>query len=40
VVTSYQKYLIHQLREQLGFDYAPIRLHLRARREEKTSKRS
>lgn len=37
---SYQRYLIHQLREQLGFEHAPIRLHLRARREEKTSKRS
>jgi GTP-binding protein len=37
---SYQRYLIHQLREQLGFEHAPIRLHLRARREEKTRKRS
>jgi len=37
---SYQRYLIHQLREQLGFENAPIRLHLRARREEKTRKRS
>ena len=37
---SYQRYLIHQLREQLGFEHAPIRLHLRARRAEKTRKRS
>jgi GTP-binding protein len=37
---SYQRYLIHQLREQLGFETAPIRLHLRARREEKTRMRS
>jgi GTP-binding protein len=39
VVASYEKYLIHQLREQLGFEHAPIRLHLRARRDEKAAKR-
>jgi len=37
---SYQRYLVHQLREQLGFEHAPLRLYLRARREEKTRKRS
>jgi len=38
---SYQRYLVHQLRENLGFENAPIRLHLRARREErKTQRRS
>jgi len=37
---TYQRYLVHQLREQLGFEHAPLRLYLRARREEKTSKRS
>jgi GTP-binding protein len=40
VLASYQKYLIHQLRERLGFEHAPLRLHLRARREEKARKRS
>ncbi|HEY7221783.1 MAG TPA: ribosome biogenesis GTPase Der [Candidatus Binatia bacterium] len=39
VTESYQKYLVHQLRESLGFEHAPIRLHLRARREEKRVKR-
>jgi GTP-binding protein len=39
VPESYQKYLVHQLREQLGFDHAPIRLDLRARREEKVNQR-
>jgi GTP-binding protein len=37
---TYQRYLIHQLREQLGFEHTPIRLHLRARREEKVRQRS
>ena len=37
---SYQRYLVHQLRAHLGFEDAPIRLHLRARREEKSAKRS
>ena len=36
---SYKKYLIHQLREDLGLEHAPIRLDLRARREEKPGKR-
>ena len=36
---SYQRYLVHQLRENLGFENAPIRLHLRARREERESQR-
>jgi GTP-binding protein len=40
VAESYQRYLIHQLREELGFEHAPIRLHLRARREAKKAKRS
>ena len=39
VTESYQKYLVHQLRESLGFEHAPIRLHLRARREKKQVKR-
>ena len=39
VPESYQKYLTHQLREQLGFEYAPVRLDLRARREERNAKR-
>ena len=34
VPESYQRYLTHQLREQLALEYAPIRLVLRARREE------
>jgi GTPase len=37
---SYKKYLIHQFREDLGLEHAPIRLDLRARREEKSGKRS
>ena len=35
---SYKKYLIHQLREELGLEHAPIRLDLRARREEKSGR--
>ncbi|MGH7887834.1 MAG: ribosome biogenesis GTPase Der [Candidatus Binatia bacterium] len=34
VPDSYQRYLVNQLRQALGLDYAPIRLRLRARREE------
>jgi GTPase len=34
VPESYQRYLIHQFREHLAFEYVPIRLVLRARREE------
>jgi GTP-binding protein len=40
VPESYQRYLIHQLREQLGFEGVPIRLHLRARREARKARRS
>jgi GTP-binding protein len=36
VKESYKKYLVHQLREDLGLEHAPIRLDLRARREEKS----
>ena len=39
VQESYKKYLIHQLREDLGLEHAPIRLDLRARREETAGKR-
>jgi predicted GTPase len=39
VSESYQKYLIHQLREHLGFEHAPVRLDLRGRRDEKKAKR-
>ena len=35
---SYKKYLIHQLREELGLEHAPIRLDLRARREERSGR--
>jgi GTPase len=34
VPESYQRYLIHQLRENLGLESAPVRIVLRARREE------
>src|SRR4030095_8599378 len=34
VAESYKRYLIHQLREHLALEYVPIRLVLRARREE------
>lgn len=40
VMDSYKRYLSHQLQQQLGFEDTPIRLDLRARREEKKSKRS
>ena len=33
VLESYKRYLLHQLRENLGFDHTPIRLYLRGRRE-------
>jgi GTPase len=39
VSESYRRYLIHQLRESLGLEYAPVRLVLRARREERKRKR-
>ena len=35
VPESYKRYLLHQLREELGFENTPMRLHLRGRREEK-----
>jgi len=40
VAESYQRYLVHQLREHLALEYSPIKLLLRPRREEKKSKRS
>jgi GTP-binding protein len=40
VKESYKAYIIHRLREELGLRHAPIRLDLRARREEKKTKRS
>ena len=39
VPESYQRYLIHQLRERLTLEYTPIRIFLRARREERKGKR-
>ena len=39
VPESYRRYLTHQLREQLGLNHAPIKLILRARREERREKR-
>jgi GTP-binding protein len=36
ILESYQKYLVGQLRQQLGLINAPIRLHFRARREPST----
>jgi GTP-binding protein len=39
VPESYRRYLMHQLREELSLDYAPLKLILRARREEGTEKR-
>ncbi len=39
VSETYQRYLVHQFREQLGMDYAPIRLFLRPRREERIDSR-
>jgi GTP-binding protein len=40
VPASYRKYLTNQLRQLLEFDQAPIRLHLRGRREAGNKKRS
>jgi GTP-binding protein len=37
VPQSYQRYLVNQLRQALGWDYAPIRLRFRARREAESS---
>jgi GTP-binding protein len=39
VSESYKRYLLHHLREELGFENTPIRLHLRSRREERSSHR-
>jgi GTPase len=39
VPESYRRYLTSQLRELLGLSYAPIKLFLRARREERRGKR-
>jgi GTP-binding protein len=39
VPESYQRYLIHQLRANLGLEFAPIKLILRARREEARKKK-
>ena len=39
VPESYRRYLTHQLREHLGLNHAPIKLILRARREERREKR-
>ena len=40
VPESYQRYLIHQLRANLALENAPIRIVLRARREEQRGRRS
>ena len=40
VTESYQRYLEHQMRASLGLDYAPIKLFLRARREQRKRKRA
>ena len=40
VSESYRKYLTKQLRQLLEFDHAPIRLHLRGRREAENKNRS
>jgi GTP-binding protein len=39
VPESYKRYLIHQLREHLNLEHTPIRIFLRARREERQRKR-
>ena len=39
VAAGYQRYLVHQLRAQLGLPFAPIKLFLRARREERKKKK-
>jgi GTP-binding protein len=40
VAESYQRYLVHHLRQSLGLEHAPIKLVLRSRREERKGKRS
>jgi GTP-binding protein len=37
---TYKKYLVHHLRQELGLEHAPIRLDLRARRQETGDRRS
>lgn len=37
VPESYKRYLLHQLREKLGFENTPMRLYLRGRREERSA---
>jgi GTPase len=37
VPESYKRYLLHHLREKLGFENTPMRLHLRGRREERSA---
>jgi GTP-binding protein len=37
---SYERYLVHQLRQALGFEGAPLRLVIRGRREEGTNVQS
>lgn len=39
VPESYQRYLVNQLREDLGLDFAPIKIYLRGRREEEPRKK-
>lgn len=39
VISSYERYLTHQLRSGLGLQNSPVRLHFRARREEKGAKK-
>jgi GTP-binding protein len=39
VPESYRRYLVHQLRADLGLDFAPIKLFLRARREERNARK-
>jgi GTP-binding protein len=40
VPESYRRYLVHQLRESLSLEYAPVKLILRPRREGKNRKKS
>ncbi|HEY2990855.1 MAG TPA: ribosome biogenesis GTPase Der [Candidatus Binatia bacterium] len=39
IIASYERYLMHQLRDALGFEGAPIRLVIRGRREEDERKK-
>jgi GTP-binding protein len=40
IAPSYERYLVHQLRQALGFEGAPLRLLIRGRREEGTNVQS